>query len=202
MASHQATQGASVSSNRLGPARRSMLGRLGQRYMRWRYRGIVGARDVAPVDVYEHHRLIAIGYDLFEWFVSRANKVDARLKLLAMTKAAAAVNCEWCMDFASAVALHEGLTKRQLRELARYRDSDAFSAVERLVLDYTTAITRTPSAVDDALIDRMRQHFTDPQVVELAASIVLENVHARMNCAVGVRPQGFTAGGACVVGER
>jgi hypothetical protein len=37
-----------------------------------------------------------------------------------------------------------GITEQQLRDLPRHRDSDAFSELEKLVLDYATAMTRTP----------------------------------------------------------
>jgi len=104
------------------------------------------------------------------------------------------------MDFGSHLARAEaGLGDVELRDLARYRESDAFSELDRLILDYATAMSRTPAVVDDELFRRLRAHFDDAQIVELTSAIAIENLRARFNHAVGIEPQGFSEGAACVV---
>jgi hypothetical protein len=48
---------------------------------------------------------------------------------------------------------------------------------------------------------RLRQHFSEGQLVELAATFAWENFRARFNRAFGVRPVGYCAGGFCVLPE-
>jgi alkylhydroperoxidase family enzyme len=49
------------------------------------------------------------------------------------------------------VSRANGVTEAQLRDLQAYRESEAFSALEKLVLDYTVALTITPVEVSDDL---------------------------------------------------
>ena len=111
------------------------------------------------------------------------------------------VGCEFCMDIASHLSREAGLSDDQLRELPRWRDSEAFSPVEKLVLEYAEAMTRTPTEVSDDLVARMREQFADRQLVELTATIALENFRARFNDALGVEPSGFSEGAFCVLPE-
>jgi AhpD family alkylhydroperoxidase len=174
----------------------TLLNRIGAAYARRRY-----GRELSPVGVYAHHPKLMVGYGAFENAVERSDRVPARLKALAEIKTAALVSCEWCMDFGSHIGLGSGVTEEQLRELPRYRESEAFSELEKLVLDYATAITRTPAGVSDELFARLREHFDDAQLVELTNAIAIENLRARFNHATGIAAQGFSEGAVCVVAE-
>lgn len=73
----------------------------------------------------------------------------------------------------------------------RWRTSSAFSEPERAALEYAERITITGHSVDDALFARLKQHFTEAQIVELTAAIALENFRSKFNPALGVQSQGF-----------
>ena len=155
-----------------------------------------------PVEITAHHPGILRGYGIFEWEIGRAGSVDSKLKDLAEIKVAALVGCEWCLDIGSAIGAKSGVTAEQLADLPRYRESPHFSETERLVLDYATAMTETPSQVPDELFAALRERFDERQLVELTAGIAIENYRARVNWAFGIEPQGFTKGGACALPER
>jgi AhpD family alkylhydroperoxidase len=155
-----------------------------------------------PLLVTAHHPGILRGYGAFEWETGRAHAVDAKLKDLAGIKAAALVGCEWCLDIGSSIGAKSGISAEQLVDLPRYRESDRFDETERLVLDYATAITATPSGVTDELFAALRARFDERQLVELTSAIAIENYRARFNWAFGVEPQGFVKGGACALPER
>jgi alkylhydroperoxidase family enzyme len=159
-------------------------------------------RDVDPIAVYAHAPGLLIGYGMFEQATSRLHNVDERLKVLAETKAAAVVNCEFCCDIASSIAREAGVTEAELLALPRYRDSDQFSELEMLVLDYATAMSRTPTTVTDELFAQMREHFDERQLVELTNVIALENMRARFNSAFDMTVAGFSEGMVCVAPER
>jgi alkylhydroperoxidase family enzyme len=93
------------------------------------------------------------------------------------------------------------VTEQQLRDLGRYRDSDAFSEDERLVLDLAVQMAETPVAVPDELLDRLRRLLGEPALVELVAAIAWENYRARFNRPFGVGPVGFSEGAVCAVPE-
>ena len=85
--------------------------------------------------------------------------------------------------------------------LPRYRKSDLFSEREKLALDYTAAVMRTPVEVTDELFAHMREHFSDKQLVEITALLTVVNID-RFNAAFGVGSAGFSEGMVCVPPDR
>jgi alkylhydroperoxidase family enzyme len=79
----------------------------------------------------------------------------------------------------------------KLADLAGWRESRAFSDLERVALEYAERMTHTGEKVDDVLFGRLKQHFSEPQIVELTAAIALENFRSKFNPALGVESQGF-----------
>jgi AhpD family alkylhydroperoxidase len=179
------------------PSRPGLAATASRWYARRRY-----GSDLAPTAVWAHRTGLMLGYGALEFAFERSGKVDGRLKLLAELKAGAIAGCEWCMDFGSMLSRQEGITERELVDLPRYRESDAFSELDKLVLDYAVAVSRTPVDVPDDLFERLREHFDEAQLVELTTAIALENFRARFNWALGVESQGFMEGGVCAVPER
>ena len=159
-------------------------------------------REIAPSEVWAHHPLLFAGYGAFESATTYSRKLDARLKDLAATKAAMVVGCEWCCDFASVLSREAGISDDQLMALPAYAESDVFSDDERLVLDLAVAMSRTPADVPDELWERLRARFDEPQLVELAGAIAIENMRARFHNVFGIEPQGFSEGAVCVIPER
>ncbi len=90
-----------------------------------------------------------------------------------------------------------GITDEQLRGLPDHGSSPAFSEVERLVLRYTDAMTRTPVEVPDGLFVALRARFDEAQVIELSSAIAWENYRARFDHALGVESEGFSEGAFC-----
>ena len=156
---------------------------------------------VEPLTVMAHHPRLLLGYGMFELAFERSNLVDRHLKRLAVLKAATMVGCEFCIDIGSALSRGEGVTEEQLRELPTFERSEAFSPLEKLVLRYAAAMTRTPAEVPDELFDALREHFSEAQLVELTAAIALENFRARFNHAFGMGAQGFSEGSYCALPE-
>ena len=79
----------------------------------------------------------------------------------------------------------------KLAELGGWRESRAFSALERVALEYAERMTYTGQKVDEELFARLRAQFSEPQIVELTAAIALENFRSKFNPALGVEAQGF-----------
>jgi len=94
------------------------------------------------------------------------------------------------------------VTEAQLRDLPVYRESSAFSPLEKLVLDYAVAMTKTPVEVPDAHFAQLRAHFADAEIVELTAAVAWENYRARFDHALGIEAQGFSEGAYCPLPER
>ena len=79
----------------------------------------------------------------------------------------------------------------KLAEVASWRSSKLFSEPERVALEYAERITYTDQKVDDPFFARLKQHFTEAQIVELTAAVALENFRSKFNPTLGVEAQGF-----------
>jgi len=94
-----------------------------------------------------------------------------------------------------------GVTAEQLHELPVYKSSEAFSALEKMVLEYAELMTATPVEVPDGLFAELRRCLSEAQLVELTATIAWENYRARFDHAFGIESQGFSEGGSCALPE-
>ena len=84
------------------------------------------------------------------------------------------------MDINSAVGRKAGLSDEQLLAV-RGDDLRAFKDVERLVIELADAMVATPSNISDDLYTRLRERFSEEQLMELSAQIAFENFRARLN---------------------
>jgi alkylhydroperoxidase family enzyme len=85
----------------------------------------------------------------------------------------------------------------KLAEAANWRGNRLFSEQERLALEYAERMTITGEKVDDALVARLKEHYSEAEIVELTAAIALENFRSKFNPALGVESQGF-----CLIPQR
>jgi alkylhydroperoxidase family enzyme len=97
------------------------------------------------------------------------------------------------------VGRRQGVTEEQLLDLASFETSAAFTELEKLVLRYAVAMTRTPVDVPDELFAGLQRQFNPKQMVELTSAIAWENYRARFDHAFGIEAEGFSAGAFCVL---
>jgi alkylhydroperoxidase family enzyme len=75
--------------------------------------------------------------------------------------------------------------------LGDYKKSPLFSPHEKLALELCERMTYTNKRVTDRFFNRLKRHFTDEELVELAAIIALENFRSKFNPVFAVESQGF-----------
>ncbi len=75
--------------------------------------------------------------------------------------------------------------------LADWRASTLYTDRERVALEYGERMTITGQTVDDAFYEQLVQHYNDAQIVELTASIAMENFRSKFNVPLQVEAQGF-----------
>ena len=79
----------------------------------------------------------------------------------------------------------------KVAEAADWRTSTRFSAAERVALEYADRVTYTDQTVDDELFGRLKQHYTEAQIVELTAAIAFESFRSKFNPPLAIEAQGF-----------
>lgn len=93
------------------------------------------------------------------------------------------------MDINSAVGRKAGLTDEKLLAVAGSdltilpsgNDLAVFTGVERLVIELADAMAATPSNISEDLYTRLRNQFSEQQLLELGGQVAFENYRARLN---------------------
>jgi len=102
----------------------------------------------------------------------REGVCDHRIKELCRVYISRSVNCEYCGNQRSMQAAQQGLTQAKYDELLNFESAATFDDQEKAALAYAEAIAWHQPA-SDALWDRLHQHFSEPELVELGCFIAL-----------------------------
>ena len=97
---------------------------------------------------------------------------DHTIKELCRVYVSRSVKCEYCGDQRSEKARAQGLGEGQYDDLLNFETSPRLGDREKAALAYAEAITWRLET-DDALWDRLYQHFSEPELVELGCFIAL-----------------------------
>lgn len=161
--------------------------------------GLDTAGMLEPLRLYAHIPRLLNAYGRLEQAESRLDMLSPRHRALAELKAATTVRCDYCIDLGSQIARRWGITDEELLALSDYRGASCFSDVDRLILGYATAISRTPVEVSDGLFDALRAHFDTAQLVALTHVVTLGNLRARFNVALGIGSSGCCGDRVCAL---
>jgi AhpD family alkylhydroperoxidase len=121
------------------------------------------------------------------------NRLDPNLASFATMAAAGVVGCSFCLDLHYFMSHNRGLDEAKAREVPRWRESTAFTPLERRVMEYAEAMSQTPPAVTDEMSAALLSDLGAPGLIELTARIGAMNMSARGNVALGIRSQEFSA---------
>jgi 4-carboxymuconolactone decarboxylase len=190
-----------VPREQVGPIVRLVYRLVGKGTQKMTGREAAHGSGIEPVEIWAHQPKMMTGMGKFQQAVRKGNAVDERLKYLIELKGAQMIGCEYCVDLGSQICRNSGFSDEELLAIPHYRESDVFTDRDKVALDYTAAVMRTPVEVSDELFARMQEHFTDEQLVEITALLTLVNLD-RFNAAFGVGAAGFSEGMVCVPPDR
>jgi len=78
-------------------------------------------------------------------------------------------------------SLQQGISEEKLAAVWEYRTSALFTEAERAALDLAIAAGAQPNEVTDEMFERMKQHWTEGQIVEIVALVSLFGFMNRYN---------------------
>ena len=162
-----------------------------------------------PADLADIYESFAAGYGPFRNQVAVFAHVPAALRhLMAMLmelRAAATLpkrylelaivavsklnECDYCVAHHKPFLAAEGISPDGADRVLDYADHPAFDAVDRLVVEYTIAAWNDPHRLRDGLFDRLRQHFSEAQIVELTLRITLCGFFNKFNDALQIEEE-------------
>ena len=118
------------------------------------------------------------GYDAMiglEHFV-RHSGLEHTLLELVKTRASQINGCAYCIDMHTKDARAAGETEQRLYALSAWRETPFFTERERAALEWTDSLTLiSQNDVPDELYERVRQQFSEAEIVNLTLAIVTIN---------------------------
>ena len=156
---------------------------------------------IEPMEIWAHKPKLMMAMGKFNGAIRKPGVLEERIRNLCELKGSAMIGCEFCVDLGSQICRNSGFSDEELLAIPRYNRSELFNEREKVALDYTVAVMRTPVEVTDELFAKLQEHFTTKQIVELTALLTLVNLD-RFNAAFGIGSAGFSEGMVCVPPER
>ena len=165
--------------------------------------------DLSAEDVAEEHRDDFIKYkDLFKDFGNQvpvyahapiamkhvygmslesrlAETLPIRLIEIAVVAASFANRCTYCVTHHSTILADLGLDPNAISNLGN-KDVPGLTEVELLVRDYAISVTERAWGIRDEMFERLHQHFTHAQIVELTMRIGLTGLFNKVNQALAI----------------
>lgn len=110
--------------------------------------------------------------------------IDRELKEKVILKASLLNECQFCANSHISIMRTMGISENPT---ASVQDASVLSDKEKVALQYTEVVTKDSNRVTDELFSRLKQHFNDPEIVELTFVIGFINMLNRFNNALGIR---------------
>jgi AhpD family alkylhydroperoxidase len=118
-----------------------------------------------------------------------------RLLHLVKTRASQINGCAQCLDMHTQDARAEGESEQRLYTLSAWRETPFFDDRERAALEWTEAVTLVSEThVPDEVYERVKQHFSEQELLDLTLAVALINTWNRLNVAFRTVPGNYRAG--------
>ncbi|UHO39577.1 carboxymuconolactone decarboxylase family protein [Chryseobacterium capnotolerans] len=102
----------------------------------------------------------------------RKSGIDEKLIALAELRVSQINGCAYCCSYHAKELLNFGIEQDVINKLPGWKHTNAFDVKQKLVLSWAEAITYNNDN-EQEIKERVLQHFTEREFVELTASITL-----------------------------
>ena len=110
----------------------------------------------------------------------RKSSLEPALRELVKTRASQLNGCAYCLDMHTKDARAQGETEQRLYALNAWRETPFYTDRERAALEWTEELTLIAGKdLPDDLYQRVREQFTEEEIVLLTLAIVQINAYNR-----------------------
>ncbi len=122
-------------------------------------------------------KLLKLFFSFLRFFERRKSPLNSVLRTRVMLRVSEVNHCPFCVDM-NAFALQR-------------KTKSAPDEKEKCAIEYAEAVTDTAKQVSDELFARLKNHFSDDEIVELTALIAFQNMSSKFNLALGIEAHAF-----------
>jgi AhpD family alkylhydroperoxidase len=132
-------------------------------------------RELRPFAIRAHHPELAKAHAAYGAAMKKGAVLPARLRELVRLRIAFHNQCRSCMAMRYADGVDDGVTEDLVCSLEKPYEAPDLSEAERVALRYADLMATNHLAIDDAMYEKLKAHFSEKEIVELG-----------MHCAVCV----------------
>jgi len=118
-----------------------------------------------------------------------AKTLPKRYLELAIVTVSKLNECDYCVAHHTPFLVPEGISPEGVARVLDYADHPEFTEVDRLVVEYSIAAWENSHRVPERLFRRLREHFSEAQIVELTLRITLCGFFNRFNDALCIEEE-------------
>jgi uncharacterized peroxidase-related enzyme len=112
-------------------------------------------------------------------------EVSRAFKRLVAHVASRTAGCQYCMAHTAGGALLFGVDPKKVADVWDFRTSPLYTEAERVALDFAIAAASQPNGVTEEMFAEMRKHWSETQIVEIAAVVAVFGFLNRWNDTMG-----------------
>jgi alkylhydroperoxidase family enzyme len=116
----------------------------------------------------------------FDFFFSPERILDPFLRELSVMRAAWAVGSQFVFSQHCKCLRAIGGSEKQIEEIKSWQISNAFTQQHRAVLAYSDSLSLGRGVVSDGVFEALRQHLSEPEILELTYGTLLYIGHSTM----------------------
>ena len=121
-----------------------------------------------------HRPEVAAGVGMAMAALQRSGTLSARLIELIRLRIAFHNQCRSCMAVRYGNAVDDGLTEDLVCSLEKPQDAEDLTEAERAALRFADLFATNHLAIDNAVYDELRQHYTEGELVEIGLNCALD----------------------------
>ncbi len=119
--------------------------------------------------------------------VMNTGTVEKKLKEMIAVRVSFVNQCDYCLSSHTVLAGKMGVTGEEIDALRR-DNLGCFAERERVALEFAGKLTTDSTRVSDDLFAKLRAHFDEGEIVEIAAVAGIFNYFNRVNNALQMEP--------------
>ena len=108
-------------------------------------------------------------------------EVDLGFMRLIAHFASRAAGCQYCEAHSLVAAKIHGISQDKLDAIWEYGESPLYSEAERAALDFALAAGSVPNDVNAQIMERMKSHWSEKQIVQILGAVCLYGFLNRWN---------------------
>ena len=119
--------------------------------------------------------------------------LPTRVREAARMRIAQLNQCKVCLNFRADSVREEGATDEEFyAHVADFHRDERYSPREKLAIDYAERFAIAHTAIDDEFFDRLHEHFTDAEILDLTICIAAFLALGRTLNVIGIEDTSLT----------